>query len=117
MKHPEEKYNKNQAKYLEKCSPEQREFHAQLFRIGNATYRYHQLATESEPTEEYYFEWLQGLPENIRKDMKERGFEGCKNILSFTRYVNERNDIGMDEYLKENLSPEDFKAHNLHTSK
>jgi hypothetical protein len=86
-----------------------------LFRIGNATYRYHQLATESEPTEEYYFEWLQGLPENIRKDMKERGFEGCKNILSFTRYVNERNDIGMDEYLKENLSPEDFKAHNLYS--
>lgn len=111
MKHPDEKCNLNQAEFLEKCPPELKEFHARLFRIGNATFCYHQLASNSEPTEEYYFEWLEGLPKNIRKDMKAKGFEGCKGMLSFTRYVNERNDIGLDDFLKENLTIQDYEQH------
>ena len=113
MKHPNKQQQQNQADFLANCPPEQREFHARLFRIGNATYRYHQLAAsvKDEIPEEYYFEWLEGLPEPIREDMKKKGFEACKSILSFTRYVNERRDIGLDEWLKNNLSEEDYNYH------
>ena len=43
--------------------------------------------------------------------MEEKGFEECKSVLPFTRYVNERNDIGLDEFLKENLTIQDYEAH------
>ena len=36
----------------------------------------------------------------FKEDMEEKGFSGCQGII-ITRYVNEKNDIGMDEYVKE----------------
>ncbi len=113
MEHPDPKCRKNQEDFLEKCSPDQREYHARFFRIGNATYRYHQLVLSDNDNipEPYFVEWLNGLQEPIRRDMEKRGFEACKSVLSFTRYVNERRDIGMDDFLKENLSEEDYKYH------
>jgi protoporphyrinogen oxidase len=49
------------------------------------------------------------LPANIKKDMKLKGFEACKMMLPFTRYVNERQDIGMGEWMKHHLSAEDYE--------
>jgi hypothetical protein len=43
--------------------------------------------------------------------MEEKGFEYCKNVLPFTRYVNERSDIGMDDWMKEHLSEDDYKMY------
>lgn len=109
MKHPNSDIQKRQDQFLDNCSDEDRPFHAQLFRIGNAAYRYHQKANADEEfTKKYFFEWLEGLPSGIKKDMEIKGFEACKSILSFTRYVNERRDIGMDEWMKEHLSQEDY---------
>ncbi len=112
MKHPSEKCQKNQEEFLKKCPEGEREFHAQLFRIGNATYRYHQLASQPDikSLRLYYEEWLEGLPKNIQVAMRNQGFEACQNHIPFTRYVNERTDIGMDEWLKQHLSQEDYKA-------
>ena len=50
------------------------------------------------------------LTDNMKKDMQRKGFEACKSILPFTRYVNERCDIGMDDWMKNHLSDDDFKA-------
>jgi hypothetical protein len=110
MKHPIEQMNINQEEFLKDLPQKEREFHAQLFRIGNAAYCYHSRAIELEPTEEDFNEWVEGLPEQIKSDFKNRGFEDCKGVLSFTRYVNEKNDIGMDKWMKENLSKEDYEA-------
>lgn len=111
MKHPNIDIQKRQIQFLENCSADERPFHAQLFRIGNAAYHYHQMAnTNEEISEKYFFEWLVGLPSGIQKDMEKKGFEACKSILSFTRYVNERRDIGMDEWMKEHISKEDYAA-------
>jgi hypothetical protein len=57
----------------------------------------------------YYEEWLEGLPHNIKVDMQKKGYNACKTFAPYTRYVNERTDIGMDEWMKEHLSEEDFK--------
>ena len=112
--HPDAKCRKNQEEFLRNCpSSSKREFHARLFRIGNVTYRYHEMVFSDLDNipELYYREWLEGLPEGIKADMEKRGFEGCKTVISFTRYVNERRDIGYEEWLQKYLSNEDYKYH------
>ncbi|MBD3631294.1 hypothetical protein [Cyclobacterium sp.] len=120
MKHPIEKINQQQAKMLEGLPPEERSWHERFFRFGNATYCYHQKAignpdsTATEPititpTKEDFEDWLEVLPENIRKDMEAKGFEACKTALPFTRHVLERHDVGMEEWMREHLSEDDYK--------
>tara|TARA_R110002050_G_scaffold14844_1_gene46465 strand:- start:272 stop:652 length:381 start_codon:yes stop_codon:yes gene_type:complete len=111
MEHPNKKQRENQAKLLAQLPEEEREEHARLLRFGNAAYIYHRQAEELEPTEADFEEWLEGLPKNVRRDMEMQGFELCKGVLSFSRYVNEKNDIGMGEWMKKHLSAEDYKAY------
>ena len=47
MIHPDEQIQKNQAKIISESPPEYKEFHATIFRVGNAAYIYHQLAYSS----------------------------------------------------------------------
>jgi len=108
VKHPEERSNQMQEEFLANCPAEKHRYFELMFTHGNITYRYHTKAKEFNPTEEDYKEWLKGLPENIRRDMEHQGFEACKGVLSFTRYVNEKNDIGMDEYVRQQMGDEDF---------
>ena len=111
MKHPNPVNQNSQKEFLKNCPENERAFHERMFRIGNAAYVYHALAnsTDNEALQMFYSEWLEGLPEKMRKIMKLKGFEECKSILSFTRYVNERKDVGMNEWLKLHLSNEDFE--------
>lgn len=120
MKHPNPQIQQNQEEFLKQLPEEERSFHAALFRVGNAAYRYHQLANTTEINDKtlqlYFREWLDGLPINIRISLEEKGFEYCKTTMSFTRYVNERQDIGMDEWMKEHLSEDDYKQWNSNKS-
>lgn len=100
MEHPNSKCRIAQAEYLSRLPEEERENKARDIRIGNASYIYHQQAV---PIQEnrlimYYKEWLEGLPPNISRHMRMLGFEACKTMIPFTRYVNERNDIGMRDW-------------------
>ena len=93
MEHPNSKCRIAQAEYLSRLPEEERENKARDIRIGNASYIYHQQAV---PIQEnrlimYYKEWLEGLPPNISRHMRMLGFEACKTMIPFTRYVNERN--------------------------
>lgn len=108
VKHPVERCNAIQAAFLEQCPADQRRFHELFYTYANISYRYHEQTREFVPTLQDYEEWLEGLPENIRKGMREKGFEGCKNVLSFTRYVLEKHDIGLEEYIKQNMDPVDY---------
>jgi len=109
MDHPIEEQNKIQKAFLEKLPSKDRPYHKKLFSIGNASIRYHMLSNEYEPTETDFKTWLEGLPEPIKTDMKERGFESCKTHLPFTRFVLERRDIGMDAWMKEHLTKSEYK--------
>ena len=108
MQHPNKKQRKHQAKVLADLPEEQREEHAQLFRFINAAYIYHTQAKAFNPTKEDFEEWLTGLPKNIRNHMEIIGFALCKDVVSFQRYVLEKNDIGMDKWMKNNLSENDY---------
>ncbi|MEG0037511.1 MAG: hypothetical protein RR733_05170 [Victivallaceae bacterium] len=48
------------------------------------------------------------MQENIRKDMQSKGFETCKSILSFTRYVREKRDIHMEDFIIEKMGIEQY---------
>ena len=109
MTHPDQNLNEMQAKFLAECEPSERRMHELLFRVGNATYRYHQHASVSGLTEVIWVEWIEGLQEPVKSTMKKIGFDGCKGVLPFLRYVNERNDVGLEEYLKKNLSKQDYQ--------
>jgi hypothetical protein len=113
MKHPNPDIQSNQEEFLKNCPDEQKAFHERLFRIGNAAIHYHQLTDDisEQDLETYFYEWLAGLPVNIRADMERKGLEQCRYILPFTRYVNERQDIGLEEWMKEHLSEEDYRAY------
>jgi len=120
MVHPDKNCQKKQRDFLLQCPADEREYHARMFRIGNAAFIYHQIAassTNAVTLEIYYHDWLEGLPPAIMQSMKEQGFEACKNTLPFTRYVNERRDIGMDEWMKQRLSEEDYKTYKDNSQK
>lgn len=111
VKHPKEEINKNQEQFLSSCPLDQRRYHELLFTFGNITYRYHLEAERKKPNVEDYNEWLEGLPENMRKEMESKGFEWCKNVLSFTRYVMEKNDIGLEKYIKLHMATDDYEEY------
>lgn len=106
IKHPSKSIQENQETFLASLSEKRQREQALLFNFGNASYRYHNI----EPTDNDYEQWLEGLPENIRDVFKEMGYENSKTALPLKRFANELRDIGMDEYIKRLLKPEDYKA-------
>ena len=108
VKHPLKKYNGSQAEFLATCPADQRRFHELLFAYGNSAYIYHQGAKDFEPDLKDFEEWLEGLPENIRISMRRAGFEDCKTMLPFTRYVMEKNDVGMEAFVKQMMGEQDY---------
>ena len=60
----------------------------------------------------YFDEYVEGLQhEGLRRTMIWEGLDKAKNSFPFRRYVLERHDIGMDEFLRMNLSAEDYAYH------
>jgi hypothetical protein len=106
VKHPIDSCNVNQEKIIAESNEKDRTFHALMFNYGNATYIYNNI----EPTHEEYLNWLSGLPDNIKKNFEELGFEKSKTSISLRRHANEIRDIGMDEFIKTLLTEEDYEA-------
>ncbi|RAK62427.1 hypothetical protein [Hymenobacter edaphi] len=105
-RHPLDKHHQAQLQALQQLPESQRAEMARLFRLGNATYRYQQLA-DGEVTEEDYHHWLEGLPDAFRKAMEKGGFEGSKRSLALRRHALERRDVGYSAFMQAILSPED----------
>lgn len=106
-RHPLDKYHQSQLDFLAALPEAQRAYHARLFRLGNASFRYQQQA-ERVVTEADYQDWLAGLPAKMRAVMARDGFEASKNSLPLRRHALERRDLGYDAFLQAILSPEDW---------
>jgi hypothetical protein len=78
-----------------------------LARINKAVLQYYARA-EPYKTQENFEIWLRGLITAVRIHFEEQGFQKHKNAFPFMRFVLELNDIGMDEFMRSNLSPNDF---------
>ena len=108
MQHPNKKQHEIQMKFLAKLTKERVEEQARLFRFINAGYIYHKQANSLNPTKADFQEWLTGLPENTRINMEIIGFAWCKKAISFKRYILEKNDVGMDHWMQQNLTEDDY---------
>jgi len=79
-----------------------------LLRIGRATTDYYKQLNRNELTEEDFKQWIESLEEPMRSSFKNKGLDNCRGVLNFQRFILELQDIGLDEYLKNNLTEEDF---------
>ncbi len=112
VKHPLEQCNAQQEILINSLPDDQKDFHSLLFSHGNAACHYYNLNID--PIQEDYEEWLQSLEGNFKVEMEKQGFDYCKSVLSFARYVREKRDIGLDDFLLNMMGPEDYeKYHNL----
>lgn len=110
MEHPFKEQRDAQVNMLAEAPEKQREFLRLMFSIGNAAYIYHtQTRTEVIPTEEDFKDWLIGLPKGMRIEMEKEGFEKCKTMFPFTRHVMERHDVGMEEWMRQNLTEQEYE--------
>lgn len=62
-----------------------------------------------EPTKKDWKEWIEGLSEPMKSHFKKKGFEAAKDTLSFIRYYQEKNNYGMRDFIRDNMSKEDFE--------
>ncbi|GAA4504078.1 hypothetical protein GCM10023172_29900 [Hymenobacter ginsengisoli] len=110
-RHPDEGCHQSQLALLAlEENPRERERLAQLLRWGNATYCYfhhHEIII----TEADYLEWLEGLPAKAQATMWALGFAEMGDSLPLRRYVLEKNDIGLKDFLKVVLSATDWQAY------
>ena len=81
----------------------------QLILIGKVAMEYYSQPINEQSAHLYYSDWLESLPEPIAKDMKKQGYEFCLQTLNFKRFFHERNDRGMEEYMRENLTEEQYQ--------
>lgn len=105
--HPLERLHQRQVQLLRELPAGERGSQAQLLRIGNAAYRYHQLA-QDRLTKADFVHWLEGLPFRMQQAMATAGFEAAHSSWAFRRHVPERHDVGYVAFMKELLSAEDW---------
>ena len=110
-RHPDAGCHQSQTELLTlEENPVERARLAQLLRWGNATYCYYH-HHEIEVTEADYLEWLEGLPARPQAVMQALGFAETRDSLPLRRYVLEKNDIGLSDFLKVVLSAADWQAY------
>ena len=106
-RHPQPRLHEQQVQALQQLPEKERAAHAQLLRLGNAAYRYHQLA-DGHLTEADFQHWLAGLPPRMRQAMTAAGFEAANSSWAFRRHVLERRDLGYAAFMKQHLSAPDW---------
>lgn len=105
--HPLAHLHQQQVQQLRALSASERAPHAQFLRIGNAAYRYHQLAQDL-LTEAAFAHWLTGLPARMQQAMTTAGFAAARSSWAFRRHVLERQDIGYGAFMRKLLSATDW---------
>ena len=85
-----------------------------LLRIGRITTGYYKQLNTQELTEKDFKLWIESLEEPMRGVFNKKGLEDCRGVLNFQRFILELQDKGLDEYLKNNLTEEDFNFYRAH---
>jgi len=115
VKHPITEKQIEQEKLLTLIPEDNVYFFCLVMSHTNACYIYYN--RDIQPTFEEYSEWLTGLSHTLRADMKALGFNTCKNMLSLRRFVLEKNDIGMEEFIKNLMGEHDYRAYHRYINK
>lgn len=106
--HPNPECQRNQQELLDLLDGELLEMMAYTNRVGNVTFHYYS-QREADPTEEDYKDWLLGLQKEIAQIHSRRGYEASRGVLGLRRHAAERNDMGLDAYMRESVSEADYR--------
>ncbi|MEM1120265.1 MAG: hypothetical protein AAGJ18_07430 [Bacteroidota bacterium] len=80
----------------------------QHMRVSDMMVAYHK-RPPVEPTLKDWEDWIKGLPEPMKSGFREKGFEDSKSALPFIRFYQEKHDYGMRDFIRDNMSKEDFE--------
>lgn len=106
-RHPHPRRHEQQVQALQQLPEPERAAQAQLLRVGNAAYRYHQLA-DNRLTEDDFAHWVAGLPPRMRQAMTTAGFAAAGSSWAFRRHALERRNLGYAAFMQQNLSAHDW---------
>jgi uncharacterized protein YjbI with pentapeptide repeats len=78
------------------------------YKINKVLNLYYSQLNEEDITQKVFKLWIESLEEPKRSSYKNKGLDSCRGVLNFQRFILELQDKGLEEYLKNNLSNEDF---------
>lgn len=81
----------------------------QLNRVLSASNDYYRLCPYRS-TQQDYQDWLEQMPESMRKSMEQRGYRDTIKSTVFRRFYFELYNQSKDEYMRQHLSDQDFHA-------
>jgi hypothetical protein len=71
---------------------------------------YKQLDSYSISIEDFTL-WIDSLQEPMKGHFKAKGIDNCRGVLSLQRFILELRDISLENFLKDRLTAEEFKAY------
>jgi len=80
----------------------------QQARIGEAISSYYNLINNFKPAKNEYLMWIESLREPMKTECERKGYKYCTEHMNFVRFYLELHDYGMNDYMRENLSEEDY---------
>lgn len=97
---------------LERFPEEERRLHELFFSYSNASCIYHLETPEQEPTRYDFEEWLTELSEPIREAYEMRGFEKCRLLSDFIRYIHDKRDVEEEQFNICLMGRENYQEYN-----
>ncbi len=79
-----------------------------LQEINKTVLAYYSQLESKELTESDFNLWIDSLSEPMRSSFKSKGLNECRGVLNFQRFILELQDNGLEEYLKRELTEEDY---------
>ena len=79
-----------------------------LLRIAKVNAEYYKQLNSEELTQEEFKLWIDSLKEPMRGAFNKKGLQDCRGVLNFQRFILELRDLGLQEYLKNNLTEEEM---------
>jgi len=79
-----------------------------LLRIAKVNTEYYKQLNSEELTQEEFKLWIDSLKEPMRGAFNKKGLQDCRGVLNFQRFILELRDLGLQEYLKNNLTEEEM---------
>jgi hypothetical protein len=72
---------------------------------------YYKQLSSSTITQDEYKLWIDSLQEPMRGHFKDKGLDNCRGVLNLQRFIIELRDNPLEDYLRERLTEEEYKAY------
>jgi hypothetical protein len=81
-------------------------------KINTAILSYYSLLDINTITEDEYKLWIESLEEPMKKHFSSKSLEHNKGVLNLQRFILELRDISLEEFMRDNLTEEEYILYN-----